>query len=637
MNNPFKAFRTEQLGDDPWKYFIQDKALQDLLSSRPLIFEGGRGSGKTMFFYCNSWLEKFKKILAEGQDIKQQFNEKNYIGFYYKVDANFITNFQGKAIEESVWDDIFSTYLNFIVAQDIIKFFEKCIELQVLENNHLADIFDYLELRLENKINNTNNAKRVIQSKIEEIVDFVNNPTDEAKPKIFHSGALTNSILSKVKEVNIFQSTHFRVFIDEFEFLTENQQKQINTLIKMSNSTIIYDIAVKTNGRKTKETLNKDELIQEKNDYKYFRPEVEIEEDDYEKLLKEICRKRFQKLYQDLCIQDIKEEWLDISYYLGEHNINDEVLLYEKHEKKAALINEVRDIIKKKIIDEKLTDEFANILTDCDILHIRVHKSLLLRDNMKPEDLVKEFQLSKNRESKRYTQWFNQGKMGALFLLSKEFKIQKQYYGFNTFVLLSSGVIRSFIELCEHSFEIATMNKFSFTKPRMITPEEQTIVAKYISSKKINILSSEKPYGKNLVQFVNTIGNIFYRIHTRANHTLSHVEQNHFFTNRLELRPDVEKIIDNALMHNVLIKKLPTKKSEESIETEDFHLNHIYCPYFNISYRTMYKIKIEPDDLEKLLLGNKPDLMRSVKKILDSMNVREKFDLDSIAVQRNLF
>ena len=42
-------------------------------------------------------------------------------------------------------------------------------------------------------------------------------------------------------------------------------------------------------------------------------------------------------------------------------------------------------------------------------------------------------------------------KTGIVFLLAKESGLEKWYYGFDTYVMLSSGIVRYFLELCEQA------------------------------------------------------------------------------------------------------------------------------------------------------------------------------------------
>lgn len=51
--NPFAVNRAEYMRD-LWKYYVPLKEL-DLETSKALVIEGGRGTGKSTVFLCNCW------------------------------------------------------------------------------------------------------------------------------------------------------------------------------------------------------------------------------------------------------------------------------------------------------------------------------------------------------------------------------------------------------------------------------------------------------------------------------------------------------------------------------------------------------------------------------------------------------
>src|SRR5690349_24383281 len=94
--NPFSKIRTEQMGDSAWKYFVVP--IKDYIGNKPLIFEGSRGTGKTMFFRCNSWEEKLSEAKSNGLTLESFLNKNKHIGFYYKADGRFVKSLDKKNI-----------------------------------------------------------------------------------------------------------------------------------------------------------------------------------------------------------------------------------------------------------------------------------------------------------------------------------------------------------------------------------------------------------------------------------------------------------------------------------------------------------------------------------------------------------
>lgn len=78
--NPFKDNRTEQMRD-LWKYYVPFPGLDG--SAKPIVVEGGRGSGKTMFFQCNSWRQILSQLRKNGKATSALFDEHDFVGIYH--------------------------------------------------------------------------------------------------------------------------------------------------------------------------------------------------------------------------------------------------------------------------------------------------------------------------------------------------------------------------------------------------------------------------------------------------------------------------------------------------------------------------------------------------------------------------
>ena len=249
---------------------------------------------------------------------------------------------------------------------------------------------------------------------------------------------------------------------------------------------------------------------------------------------------------------------------------------------------------------------------------------------------VKTLYKAVKEDSKQYRDWKHNMLFATHFLLCKELDVVKKYSGFATYAMLSSGVIRSFLEICESAFEFAFSKGFDFEHPRPLTLDEQTEAAHYVSQSKVSKIEGFIPDGIHLKRFMLALGKIFYLRHTDPDTTLGEPEPNHFFTKPLELQTtsaDAIRVLNNAVMHNVLQLDLPTKeKNAGTLETSDYHINHIYCPYFNISHRRKRKIYIEPNELNVLLLGKSSEIekvIRSISKKNGNPTIQGKLNFDT--------
>lgn len=115
--NPFKENRTEQMRD-LWKYYVPFPGLDS--AGKPLVVEGGRGSGKTMFFQCNSWRQKVLEFQKSKKPITDLIDNEDFVGVYYRVDTTFVSSMRER--EENNWGAIFETYLGFQIMKNAAVF-----------------------------------------------------------------------------------------------------------------------------------------------------------------------------------------------------------------------------------------------------------------------------------------------------------------------------------------------------------------------------------------------------------------------------------------------------------------------------------------------------------------------------------
>jgi hypothetical protein len=625
-NNPFAKIRTEQMGESAWKYFVEPAG--NYIGEKPLIFEGSRGTGKTMFFICNSWKEKYEESKSSGSTLLQFLQKCKHIGFYYKVDGRFVKSLDKKSIEESTWTGIFNTYFNIIISKRIIEFVDLLIAEGVLSKDSISPVIKNICLRIKKE--NTDSLE-LLNSYFSEVlieIEKYTNNTKETQPVGLNAGTIVEELLLGLKKNESLKSTTFHVFVDEYEVLNRNQQVELNTLLKQSDSNIVYDFGVITRGIQTYETASGQEL-RPKDDFSLLSTDRfgYYESDEYNNLLAEICKKRLKEELDKLG-KPYNQKFLDINFYLKNYGKRYEDALFEKSPDVSLLKERLHLEIKRhaRIYNYSKEDvEFIyEALSDCTIIQLRMHIALLLRKNqyaVPAKDLVE----AKAKGTAKYKEWAHNTETAVIFLLCHELKVEKKYHGFQVYSALSSGVVRSFLELAEYAFDYAfsnPKNPFSFSAPREFTIEEQTKAVYFVSNFKIKEIDSYEPSGHHLKRFTIALGKIFHALHTNSNSTLGEVEHNHFETKVTELkreRDEAAVLLKHAIRHKILEEVEPTKtKSEEIIEFTDYHLNHVYCPAFRISHLRKRKIPIAPADLAKLFCGNQRELEDVVSKLSKS-------------------
>ena len=617
--NPFSKIRTEQMGSSVWKYFVEP--AKDYIGDKPLIFEGSRGTGKTMFFMCNSWIEKVEEAKSKGINLEEYLKINKHLGFYYKVDGRFVKSLSKKNIEDWVWTGIFNTYFNSIISKELINFFNYLIKEGLMDPHSLKSTLDNISLMLEiDEIKDLNDLSSQIDTTLLKIEKY-SNDTEKEKPIGLNAGTIIEKLILAAKKNDNLTNSTFHIFIDEYEELSELQQIETNTLLKQSNNNIVYDFGVITKGIQTYKTGSGQE-IRAKDDFNTYSTDNYgyYEKSEYNKLLKDICKKRLENH-----LKDVDEKYSDISYYLKNYGKRYEEKLFIKSPDLRAIEGRVKaEIVKHSALLNYSQNEitlYYKELINVSPIALRMHLALLMRrnKNMIP---AKELVNHKSKNSKKYQDWIHNTENAVIYLLCNELKIDKKYHGFNVYSALSSGIIRSFLELAEYAFDNAfdnTKKTFSFNEPRSLTIEEQTKAVYFVSNFKLKEIDSYEPYGYRLRDFTRALGKIFSAIQKNPNGTLGEVEQNHFVTKVNELKKhnvEAANLLKYSVRNKILEEDDATKtKSDEIIEIRDYHLNHIYCPAFRISHLRKRKIPISHFDLAKLFCGSHKELEEVVKKL----------------------
>ena len=384
---------------------------------------------------------------------------------------------------------------------------------------------------------------------------------------------------------------------------------------------------MKINGFKTYETNSVNEIIQPTHDYKYFKFENLLETAEYKNTLKSICEKRFTMFFDQL--EQRPECSTDIEFYLGNYSIDCELARFENRTLKFKESLE-RIIWTLSKDEEEFQYYYDTLCNEAPLLNARMHQALLLRSsNYRPtlSELTSCFldwkYNRKTPKKKKYDEWLHTTKTGIVFLLAKESGLEKWYYGFDTYVMLSSGIVRYFLELCEQAFNFAIMNGFGWEQPSPLSPEIQTKAARFVSRYKVEETSSFPLYGSNLRIFIQCLGQIFKELHRNERLTLGEPEPNHFTMDALDSL-DHRDVLDCAITCSAL-QELPQTKGKEALNTHvlDYHLNKIYTPYFEISYFKKRKIVFTNSQISDLLSGDKSKAEQVTKAYLDRYWVRK--------------
>jgi hypothetical protein len=198
--------------------------------------------------------------------------------------------------------------------------------------------------------------------------------------------------------------------------------------------------------------------------------------------------------------------------------------------------------------------------------------------------------------------------IGALYrVLAKKHK-RRQFSGFDDLMVLSSGIIRYFLEICGTSYYYAVQDNVNVKNGSPIKIRHQSDAVYALSSFYLyNIRKNLVQYGSDIHRLVIDLGDIF-----RAK-TLNHLTEPEAARISItdpqslseESHEKIARILDLAEMHSVMQTFVGIggirPKHASNVQPKEYILNRIYSPVLQYSPRCRWRTSFSTKDLERLI------------------------------------
>lgn len=642
ITDAFSTNRAEELGLDVWDDFVIPLFYDELdliAAKKARRIVGGRGSGKTMLLRFLSHQSQFSVSRNFSKD-----DTLENIGLYWRADTNFLTMLKKQGVAEEGWIRIFKHYLTIVTSIEVLKSLESVAnsKFPLVSVSDIEGLnFDSLQDYGDEYCGDYRAFYKKIVKKLRICESAIHNPHTINELIMLPDSFVASGLIDNIsKQLPAFKNTTFSLFIDEYENLLTYQQKSINTKIKHGQSPLIYHVAMKKNGMETNDTLG-EESIQGIADYRtidldYFLSEAtDIELFSAEIFLQRISRTGALLKKVDLSIimdKDRVQERLSGEYKKRIISIAAEILPGLSHQemaeaalnsssKKNKILSEIDRALqiknsKTKIIPEDFVVEGFEQATI-------VVPSLLSRSSSSIDSVYSEWKALIAGEKNKFSGsggWTANNFVGSYLRLFRTYDRPCPFYsGFQTFVKLSRGNIRHFLELCN-----AAVLRCRLSPEELIVDVDTQALATRAASE--DILNEAPTYGRmgsQLRTFIYNIGHIFE--YSQMRRSQSEPEVNHFSIKGgySALNDEDIKFLNEAEKWGVLYQEKSTKEKDKSNpDSVEWILNPIYAPFFFISYRKKRKIDFNPDQFRILRSGNK-DARLSLEK-----SYRDKWELE---------
>lgn len=589
IENPFEKVTVEQFNDDysliAYLFAKPEQAIYNKLVGREnYIIVGGWGSGKTMLL---KYLAVETQIEDEDVGI-EGVKRSDFIGVYIKPGRGPFKPFlkPGGEFKES-GENLFGHYFNLLILERIL------LVVIYLKDKRVFDITSEEETKFSEKVSNRFlpvhvdsqigfgpqttveiSSLLILKNKVAsyryEIETFLN--TRDLEEDISYQTQLSihptniktflDETIKDIKEiVGDISRKRFYLLLDECEQFSKGQQKVINTLIKQRLTTLVFKLATRPPDIQTRETIDKGiGLTDRECKHLYLDREYDPTSASFKKLCRDVARKRLEKY--GYAITDIRK-------ILGKHAVEDEI----------GEVNIISHLKEKYPTKERVKNKF--------------------------EEVYKDF------------------KMAAAFQIVSKKRLEKKYAGFDTFVMLSSGIMVHFLELCRDTFNISfgkqkhiihgKSGKIPFGKLPLLI-KIQDIAAKNISenfyrdikgrAESLKDAPIDIEFGDKIRYMVSVLGGIFREKLMSFNEPeaarIEIPEGISSLDNNLE--NPVRQIFEDAIKISVFQEGEPyMPKRKGGIRPPTYILNRILAPYLSISPRPRWRTKIPAEVFNKIL------------------------------------
>lgn len=636
ISDVFSKNRAEEFPDDLWGNYVlpRNYSQYDLRKlKKAAIVVGGRGSGKTMFlkYHCHATV-----FSAKRENISNQLLEN--IGLYFRPDTSFTRMISKEWIGDS-WESTFNTFIAVSLMIEFSKLAKSIIQSNIKDANFKDSLVNFKLPKIILKSLNLESYSLIeiedsLQDILFEICNWINLPKITPPPYNLDLKNTLTLLIERLSNISpLINNSTYHIFIDEFENLTIEQQKVINTWLKHGESPLIFSVAYKKHADVSRETKSQERIV-ERDDFRTIDVEQlyfdESNPKNYELLAAEVAALKLVEYFNLDSVKDVIKLYSDES-----------TLVARKSDKYQDTIrnfvcplfpSETNSNIAKEIIStSSLKDKLISSLL---IEGLKLHKNknlnpddfinqnfpeasivngvLLNRKgiNNTPEIILDEFNKHINGQQSRYKSWIPNNLVGVILFIYNSFPNRPCpiYAGFNQYVMLSKGNLRHFLELCYQALLRAeTVEHIRpgeiFTSIPVDIQAKSTLRTSTLELEKISDLGAN---GVHLKRIAKRLGIIFK--YSQRRKSQSEPEVNHFsiaLSDISLLENSTHKLLKEALIWSVLFEQKSTKnKSESEVEMVDYILHPVLSASFGISYRKKRKLRLSHDQVEIIFNGD---------------------------------
>jgi hypothetical protein len=634
VHNPFNITKavdfTDQEINDYWVDIPSGAGFIEMAkptSPMPMLILGGKGSGKThLMRYFSYPLQRIR----HGQDVIGGIQKDQYLGVYLRCGGLNSARFRDKGQSEEVWAEVFAYYMELWLSQLVLGTILSAVggtpELENRESEMVAELSALIHLGDRGSPNTLAGLNALLRQLQQELDGAVNNSAITRTLPVHVAVTRGDLIFGIPKAIETrlpsLRDCLFLYLIDEFENLSEIQQKYVNTLLRERQSPCTFKIGARMYGVRTFSTYSADEDNKEGSEYEVLRLDAILRENEhYGEFAKRLISKRLAELNRvpsDPATLDAMSKTLDTWFEeppKSRFSASETAYILEKYSaRERPYFKNIRQYLEQAVkVDAAPGLRASDIDRVLDLL--RCHDFPLLekanlflfykewsskRNLMQAAETIAEecrSHLSGTADG-RYQRTLLHFKADLLAQLYRETDQKQRYIGLTTFIEISSGLPRNLLILLKHIFAWATFNgEQPFrTDPISIRSQQAGVLEAsewfYRDARKIG------REGQLAMDGVNRLGTLFRGI--RFSEKPSECSCSTFSVDVSRCSENTRRVLDLAEKWSLLIDVGGQRdRNTERIDAK-YQLNRMLAPRWDLSIYRRGVLALTPAELDAI-------------------------------------